>query len=266
MSGCLQAPSATDETTLWNRAFAAHAMAEAFGLDGGKADGETVWIQGFDNAESAAGVQSSVKLFEVSGFKVAGSSSAIPATAPPQDWLPYVNKIMKSVNGGPPQAVFSVMSGKTNMAFYGALRKAGYKGMILDNVSYDPRLLADPQGAQVLEGVYTLTQFEPFESTSPAVQQLEVDVRKIDPKHVFTQATAEGYWAADLFLKALAQAGKDVTPQSFLKAADSMTYDNPGLGKLSFPLNETEPSSCVALVQARGGKYAVAKPLKCFAK
>ncbi|MFE4667535.1 ABC transporter substrate-binding protein [Streptomyces sp. NPDC056716] len=266
VSGCMQPPETTDPDRTWSRAVTAHLLAEELGGTDGTADGQTVWIQGFDNSESSEGVKSSVGLFDASGYRVVGSSSSIPSATPPQDWLPYVNKIMESDNGGPPDVVFSVMSGKTNLSMIGALRKAGYQGAIIDAASYDPNLLADPQAAQVLEGVYTVSQFAPFEADTPEMRTLMDDVRAIDPDHQFTQATALGYWSADVFLKALSDAGKDLTAESFLSAAGEMTYENPALGTLTFPLNSTEPTPCGSLVQVRQGEYVMAQPLKCFTK
>ncbi|MCU1644354.1 MAG: hypothetical protein JWN03_4629 [Nocardia sp.] len=265
-SGCLAPKDDVPESTWWNRAFFAHQVASELGGSNGESKGNTAWIQGFDSSESAHGVETFQKGFAASGFNVVGASSSVPATAPPQDWLPYINKIMKSNNDGPPDVVVSIMSGKTNLGLYAALKKAGFKGMIADASSYDPRLLADPQGAQVLEGVYSVPQFAPFESDIPEVQKMMADVRKIDPGHQFTQNTAMGYWSADIFLAALAKAGKDVTPASFITTANSLAYENPGLGKLTFPMNKTEPSGCAALVKVQGGKFVVARPLECFSK
>ncbi|MFJ6574000.1 ABC transporter substrate-binding protein [Streptomyces sp. NPDC091292] len=263
-SGCLVPKDTTSEETLWNRGYVAHVLAKELGSTDGMAKGQKVWIQGFDNSESKRGVEVYNQVFKASGFDVAGTSSSIPVAAPPSDWLPYINKIMKSADGGPPDVVFSVMSGKTNLGMYGALRQAGFQGVLADASSYDPALVASAQGAQVLEGVYTSVGFAPFESGTAEVQQFMADVRKTDPKHVFTQNTAMGYWSADIFLTALENAGKDVTAASFLASAQKLTYDNPGLGKLTFPANKTEPGSCAALVQVKGGKYTVAQPLTCF--
>lgn len=266
VSGCLQPEESTDEDVLWSRGYGPHQLADEMGGKDGRADGQAVWIQGFDNSDSTDGVKATKGLFTTAGFEVAGASASIPAAAPPQDWLPYINMIMKSNDGGPPDVVYSIMSGATNLGMYGALRKAGYQGIIADSTSYDPRLLADPQGAQVMEGVYTGISFAPFETDIPEVEQMMEDVREEDPKHVFTQATAMGYWAADMFLTALEKAGKDVTAESYRETLDALQYDNAAIGKLSFPENKTEPSSCASLVQVRKGQFVEAQPLECFDK
>ncbi|WBB61276.1 ABC transporter substrate-binding protein [Streptomyces sp. WMMC500] len=266
VSGCLQPEDTEDEDLLWSRGYTQHQIADVLGGKDGRADGQSVWIQGIDNSDSSNGVRQADELWAAAGYEVAGASASVPAAAPPQDWLPYLNKIMKSDGGGPPDVVFSIMSGATNLGLYGALRKAGYEGIIVDATSYDPRLLADPQGAQVMEGVYTGVSFAPFEADIPEVEQMMDDVRKEEPEHVFTQATAMGYWAADMFLTALEEAGKDVTAERYRAALDKLQYENPAVGKLSFPRSRTEPSPCSALVQVRQGEFVEAQPLECFEK
>ena len=71
--------------------------------------------------------------------------------APPPDWLPYVNKIMTSGGGQPPDIVVSVIAGtKFNVGLYSALKRAGYKGVLTDATSYDAAILKDPATARAL--------------------------------------------------------------------------------------------------------------------
>jgi ABC-type branched-subunit amino acid transport system substrate-binding protein len=256
-NGCLAPKPGSGSQTWWGNQVAAQL---------GGAKGKTVWMQGTDSSGSKYGVQTIGASFTTAGFTLAGSSAAVPSTAPPQDWLPYVNKIMKSDNGGPPDVVVSVMAGgKFNTGLYGALKKAGYKGTITDATSYDPKAIADPANKQALEGILAAPMFEPFESASPEVAVMKADIQKVaGPGVVFDQHMAIGYWSADIFLKIAERAGKDLTRDSFLTAAASFSYENPGFGTIAYPKDQSEPNGCGALVQLDGDAFTVVQHLKCF--
>ncbi len=226
---------------------------------------KTVWLQGTDTTASKAGTEVIRQTFADSGFKIAGMATTVPAGAPPQDWLPYVNKVKTSAGGGWPDVVVSIMSGvKHNNGFYTALRKAGYKGVITDATSYDPKVLADPQSVAALEGVYIGLQVSPFESQSPEVARMKQDLRKVGGDGlVFSQQMAIGYWSADVFLKLVEKTGEDLTRENFLKASEGFSYENPGFGRVAYPANKTVSSGCGALVRIEGGGFRVAQELKC---
>lgn len=255
-NGCL-APKPGGNTQTW--------WGNQLGAQIGGAKGKAVWFQTTDSTASKYSLQTIPRSFSAAGFGIAGMASNIPAQAPPQDWLPYVNKIMKSNKGKAPDVVVSTMAGgKFNTGLYGALKKAGYKGTITDATSYDPRVLQDPQTREALDGVYAAPQFEPFESNLPEIAKLKADLQKVAPNAVPTQHTATGYWSADVFLKMLEKAGKDLTRDSFLKAANGFSYENPGFGRIAYPKDKTEPNGCGALVKLDGDKFTVAQSLKCF--
>lgn len=253
-NGCLAPKPGSGTQTWWGSQVAAQI---------GGAQGKRAWIQGTDSTASKTGVGTIAQSFGGAGFTISGTSASIPAAAPPTDWLPYVNKIMKA-EGGAPDVVVSIMAGgKLNAGLFGALKKAGYKGAFSDATSYDPSVLADPTIKAGLEGVLTAPQFEPFESTIPEVVKMKEDIKKVDPNAVFTQHMAVGYWSADIFLEIAKKAGKDLTRDSFLAATQNFEYKNPGFGQISYPKDKTEPNGCGALVQLKNGVFTVAQSLKC---
>ncbi|MEV4379554.1 ABC transporter substrate-binding protein [Streptosporangium sp. NPDC049644] len=256
-NGCLAPQPGAGSQTWWG-----NQMAELIGGSAGK----SVYVQTSDSSGSKYGGKTISQSFEAAGFELVGLNSGLPAAAPPPDWLPYVNKIMTSDDGGPPDLVVSIIAGtKFNVGLYGALKKAGYKGLISDATSYDAAILADPAIAQALEGVIAAPMFEPFESQAPEIAQLRADVEKAAPGTRLTQHLAIGYWAADIFLKILEQTGKELTRERFLAAANgSFDYRNPGFGRIRYPKDHTEPNGCGALVKLEGGAFKVAKNMKCF--
>ncbi|MFB4281954.1 MULTISPECIES: ABC transporter substrate-binding protein [unclassified Nonomuraea] len=256
-NGCLAPKQGAGSQTWWGRQ-----MADLLG----GAEGKSVYVQTSDSSGSKYGGTTISQSFTAAGFELAGVNSGLPAAAPPPDWLPYVNKIMTSDGGAPPDVVVSVIAGtKFNVGLYAALKRAGYKGVLTDATSYDAAILKDPASAQALEGVIAAPMFEPFESTAPEIARLRQDVEKVAPGTVLTQHLAIGYWAADIFLDMLNKTGKDLTREKFLATGNgSYLYENAGFGKIQYPKDHSEPNGCGALVKLEGGAFQVAKSMKCF--
>ncbi|WP_327086658.1 ABC transporter substrate-binding protein [Nonomuraea sp. NBC_01738] len=256
-NGCLAPKPGAGSQTWWGRQ-----MADLLG----GAQGKTVYVQTTDSSGSKYGGKTISQSFEAAGFTLTGLNSALPAAAPPPDWLPYVNKIMTSNAGRPPDIVVSIIAGtKFNVGLYAALKKAGYKGALSDATSYDVAILKDPATAQAMEGVIAAPMFEPFESTAPEIAQLRADVEKVAPGTPLTQHLAIGYWAADIFLDMVKKAGKELTRQKLLDIGNgSYLYENAGFGRIQYPKDHNEPNGCGALVKLEGGAFQVAKNMKCF--
>ncbi|MCP2361052.1 ABC-type branched-subunit amino acid transport system substrate-binding protein [Nonomuraea thailandensis] len=256
-NGCLAPKQGAGSQTWWGRQ-----MADLLGGSAGK----SVYVQTSDSSGSKYGGTTISQSFTAAGFELAGVNSGLPAAAPPPDWLPYVNKIMTSDDGGPPDVVVSVIAGtKFNVGLYAALKRAGYQGVLTDATSYDVAILKDPASAQALEGVIAAPMFEPFESTAPEIAELKADVEKVAPGTQLTQHLAIGYWAADIFLDMLNKTGKDLTREKFLATGNgSYLYENPGFGRIEYPKDHSEPNGCGALVKLEGGAFQVAKSMKCF--
>ncbi|MFI6498696.1 ABC transporter substrate-binding protein [Nonomuraea typhae] len=256
-NGCLAPKPGSGSQTWWGRQMA--------DLVGG-AQGKTVYVQTSDSSGSKYGGTTISQSFAAAGFTLVGLNSALPAAAPPPDWLPYVNKIMTSDGGRAPDIVVSIIAGtKFNVGLYTALKKAGYKGVLSDATSYDVAILKDPATAAAMEGVVAAPMFEPFESSAPEISQLRADVERVAPGTPLTQHLAIGYWSADIFLDMITKAGKDLTRQKVLDVGNgSYTYENAGFGRVRYPGDHNEPNGCGALVKLEGGAFQVARNLKCF--
>lgn len=253
-NGCL-APAKGGKTQTW--------WGSLVGRQLGGASGKKVWVQGTDDVASQYGVSTIGLSFTAAGFGLAGQDRSIPARSPVTDWSPYVHKILKAK----PDVVVSIMTTGPVIGLSGALRKAGYKGVLTDAVSYDRSLLKNAQSKQALQGVWAAPQLEPFESDMAQIQQLKTDVTKAAGHEVQpTQAMAVGYWSADLFLAAAQKAGKDLTRDSFLKTLNDggFAYDNPAVGKVSYPADHDQPAGCGALAEVSGDGFKVLQHLQCF--
>ncbi|MFE3453084.1 ABC transporter substrate-binding protein [Nonomuraea sp. NPDC059194] len=256
-NGCLAPKPGAGSQTWWG-----NQMADLLGGSGGK----TVYVQTSDSSGSKYGGKTISQSFQAAGFRLVGLNSALPGAAPPADWLPYVDKIMTSDGGAPPDIVVSIIAGtKFNVGLYSALKKAGYKGVLSDATSYDAAILKDAATAQALEGVIAAPMFEPFESSAPEIAQLKQDVEKVAPGATLTQHLAIGYWSADIFLTMLERTGKDLTREKLLATGNgAFSYENAGFGRIQYPKDHDEPNGCGALVKLQGGAYQVARSMKCF--
>jgi ABC-type branched-subunit amino acid transport system substrate-binding protein len=195
-------------------------------------------------------------------MKVVYAESALPA--PPAvvgDYSPFVNDIMTSNNGGPPDVVFVVTSFANTGPMSQGLLDAGFQGLLTNAVSYDPRLVTAAKGQTVF------TQFNLPEDTANAKMQKVVDSIKASAgaDTTISQGVLAGYWSADEFVKILKKVGKNLTPEAFAKVASKFTYVIPGIiGPTKWPKAFTQGAPCGTLVQSNGTEYEIVVPYGCY--
>ncbi|MCZ0978257.1 ABC transporter substrate-binding protein [Streptomyces diastatochromogenes] len=233
----------------------------------GGARGKSVALIAGDNDAGKFGIRTFTQGFKAAGFQVPYAKAAVPATSMPSDWSAYTKEILRSGPGGTaPDAVVSVMQTPYNIGLFTALKRSGYKGVLSDPTDYDPGLLTKDATKQALDGVHVLLQFQPFESDSPAMRQFKADIKKAAGGkdvplnlHMMT-----GYMSADLFLSIAKRAGKDLTVESFQKAADGFSDTGTLVGDRAEPKGQKESFGCGALVRLKNGRYEVAVPFTCY--
>ncbi|GHJ94112.1 hypothetical protein SNE510_36310 [Streptomyces sp. NE5-10] len=233
----------------------------------GGARGKSVALIAGDNDAGKFGIRTFTQGFKAAGFRVPYAKAVVPATSMPSDWSAYTKEILRSgPGGGAPDAVVSVMQTPYNIGLFTALKRSGYQGVLSDPTDYDPGLLAKDATKQALDGVHVLLQFQPFESDSPAMRQFKDDIRKAaGGKDVpLNMHMMTGYMSADLFLAIAARAGKDLTVDSFQKAADGFSDTGTLVGDRAEPRGKKESFGCGALVRLKDGRYEVAVPFTCY--
>jgi ABC-type branched-subunit amino acid transport system substrate-binding protein len=232
----------------------------------GGAKGRTVAILANDNDAGTFAVRTYRQSFASAGYKVTYAKASVPATSVPNDWSAYTKELLRSDGGKAPDVVVSVMQTPYNIGLFTAVKRTGFKGVLTDPTDYDPGLLAKSATKQALDGVHVLLSFEPFESGTPAMRQFKADIKKANGgkeiplnMHMMT-----GYMSADLFLAIAQKAGKDLTVESFQKAADGFSDTKTLVGDRQLPRGRTESFGCGALVQLKGGSYRVSSPFACY--
>jgi hypothetical protein len=228
--------------------------------------GKTVALISEDDVAGKFGIKVIQAAFVADHWKVTYVKSILPSTSPTTDFSPYSQAILTSNGGKAPDVMFHVTTVPNAEGLTKALSNAGYKGVQMNAVTYDPAFLKGSAAAN-LDKEYVFIQYSAFEENTPATQQMLKDVQAVDPKQTqLTQDIAIGYYSADIFLEHLKKAGKNLSREGFLAAAnDGSTYNVPGgIGPVSFPANHTASVPCGSLVQINGGKYEAKVPLTCF--
>ncbi|RII12367.1 hypothetical protein DSC45_26240 [Streptomyces sp. YIM 130001] len=230
----------------------------------GGAKGKSVALLANDNDAGTFAIRTYKQGFKAAGFDVTYAKASVPATSTPNDWSAYTKEILRSDGGKAPDAVLSVMQTPYNIGLFTAVKRTGYQGILSDPTDYDPGLLAKKATRKALDGVHVFLSFEPFESKSERMQQFKADIRKAAGKDVpLNIHMLTGYMSADFFLSLAEKAGRDLTVESFQRAAGSYSDTGTMVGDRALPDGQREAFGCGALVRLEGGAYEIAAPFKC---
>jgi ABC-type branched-subunit amino acid transport system substrate-binding protein len=181
-----------------------------------------------------------------------------------QDPTPFVKAVMDNK----PDVVLLTVDFGAALVMKGALRAAGYKGVVQDYTTYSPGLLeSNAELAASLEGGYSITQVPPFEDGAAATAQIATDLTAIGEKPFVSLGVSIGYWSADLLVQMLEATGKDLNTKTFYETVNGgfkSTSEKGGLGSLTYPLNHFQPSPCAAAVKVENATYKSAVPFTCY--
>ena len=175
--------------------------------------------------------------------------------------------------------VYEVLGATDSVGVAAALHAAGFKGMIINGVTYYQGDMA-AQGAstvQALQGVYVEDEFPANQNNTPAVLQGEKDLKATGQNDGMTSGTAVGYWTAIVFeqmLKAtLARVGGNPAKvtgaalEQTVAGGKTFAYTDPiagGIGTETFPAAESIPTGCGTLLKTVGTNFKLIEPYKCY--
>jgi ABC-type branched-subunit amino acid transport system substrate-binding protein len=187
------------------------------------------------------------------------------------NYAPYAQAIIAAH----PNVVFEVLDVADSIGLAAALKAAGYKGAILNGVTYLPgQLASQPDEAAALDGVYVVDEFPADENNTPAVQQARKDLVSVDQPPDLTSGVSQGYWSAIVFeqmlratLKAVGGDPSKVTGAALQQTVnDGFTYMDPlpgGIGTEHFPAAEHIPTGCETFLTVVGTRYRQIAPYRC---
>lgn len=233
----------------------------------GGAKGKTAAVISEDNDSGKTGHKVIAASAKSAGMKVTYSEASVPAApAVVGDYSPFVNDILTSNDGGPPDVVFLVTAFSNVIGLAKALQAQGFEGIITNAVAYHPGFVK-PDGTGTSKGQSPFTQFAIPESApeNPNMQKILDQIEEFAPDAQVTQGFLAGYFSADFFVKAVKKAGKNLTPDTLVKAVNKMKYQIKGVvGPTKYPYAKNFGSPCGALAESDGAKYTVVAPYKCY--
>jgi hypothetical protein len=200
---------------------------------------------------------------------------AVIAAVGTTNYAPYAQAMMAAGAN----TIYEVLGATDSIGVAAALHAAGFKGMIVNGVTYYQGDLAS-QGAnteQALQGVYVEDEFPANQDSGPAVKQGEKDLTATGQSSGMTSGTAVGYWTAivleQMLKSTLAAVGGNpakVTGAALEKVvagSKSYSYTDPiadGIGTETFPAAETIPTGCGTLLKTVGTGFKLVEPYKCY--
>lgn len=212
-----------------------------------------VAIFGAKGASSEAAVAGFDVAAQAVGMDVVYAKSELPApTDPPlTDFTPVAQSIMSSGAN----LVVTTTTVPSTLAMISSLKGLGYTGEFLAG-SPTGALLQSPQTAQIVDGAYasvastgSIPELEP-----EAYEQVQADLDAIGADAPADGiGTNTGYWAADLFLQALAAVDGEVTAEKVTNVLNGgdFTYEGiPGVTcTTEYPVGRVLPSVCAGLLR-----------------
>ncbi len=200
---------------------------------------------------------------------------AVIAAVGTTNYAPYAQALIASGAN----VVYEVLGATDSIGVAAALHAAGFKGVIVNGVTYYQGDMA-AQGAstvQALQGVYVEDEFPSNQNGTPAVVAGENALKATGQNPGMTSGTAVGYWTAIVFeqmLKAtLAKEGGNpakvtgATLEQTVAGSHSYAYTDPiagGIGTETFPAAETLPTGCGTLLKTVGDNFKQLEPYKCY--
>jgi branched-chain amino acid transport system substrate-binding protein len=252
------------QTTKFNTTTGPKMVEQATGI---KIADMKVAIEGLSLQAAVTANQAGASTFTKLGATVVYNKNEVPLSGQGVDFTPFVQGIL----GSKANVVFEVTDLANSIALAGALKAAGFKGVIFNGTGYLPGSIATQTNlASAIDGSYVIVQAPAQEDQSPAIKQMEADLKAINAPTTIELGTAIGYWTADMFVQMLKATGAKgpITQQSFHDAVQAGVTLKPelegGNGPLIFPEYETKPMPCASFVQAQGNHYVSKVKYTCY--
>ena len=226
---------------------------------------------GVDYSSAITGVQALAGVTRSLGMKVVLMDDTMPVIGS-VNYTPYVQAVLSSGAN----AVYEAVGTADAIGLAAALHAGGFKGMIINSVTYLPGSLASsPSDESALQGVYVADTFPANQNDTPAVKQEEKDLKATGQPPNLTTGVSIGYWSAIVLEQMLRatlkkEGGKPdlVTGETLEKMVNGgFTYTDPipgGIGTEYFPAAEQVPNGCSTLLQTVGAGYKVVTPYQCL--
>jgi ABC-type branched-subunit amino acid transport system substrate-binding protein len=187
------------------------------------------------------------------------------------NYAPYAQAII----GSGANVAFETLDSADAIGLAAALKSAGFKGKIINGVTYFPgELASQPSEAAALNGVYVENEFPADENLTAATKQAQKDLASVGSPPYLTSGVSVGYWSAILLEQMLKATLKNVggDPNKVTSAAiqktvvGGFTYSDPiagGIGTEYFPAASTIPTGCGTMLLTTGTTFKQEVPYQC---
>ena len=174
-----------------------------------------------------------------------------------------VGPIVLAIKNSKSDAVYMAVPPATAFAVIAGLRQAGVqlKSSVLAT-GYGGALLQSEAAVAVGQGINFGSAFTPIEANTPQTKQFtEALAKYADDTAPADFGAYVGWVTADLFIHGLKQAGKNISPKSFIDNTRKSTWDGAGMAKpidYSNIKNSTPglgPDGCINLLKLTGKKF-----------
>jgi ABC-type branched-subunit amino acid transport system substrate-binding protein len=217
-----------------------------------------VAVLAYNIAESSQGCTGAIAGLKEYGIDVAYTDLGIPA--PAVDLSADVAKIAASGAN----MVVSCMDLSGNLLLSQDIHQQGLHVTQYWYDGYDPSVLNNPTDSNLMNSVYFSLQNAPFTAGTqdpieyPGMASYLKDMEKYFPNTLPSEASLDGYLSADLFVKGLKMAGRNLTRTKLIDDINSLTSYTAG-GALA-PVNWkiahfTSNIDCQAFVQVVNGQF-----------
>jgi len=218
-----------------------------------------------DNTSGQAVVDAVTTVVEETGGTVVFGKASVPASGVVSDVNPFVRQILAAE---PDVTILNPLLG-TSVQLAAGLKAGDYEGAIVTYSGYVPGLLdASADTASALDGTYVVNQFPPQEDDSPAIRQIQEDLRNIGEEDQITLGVGYGYWSADILVQMFEAVGENLTAERFNEVVNAgFTYEpalEGGIQRAEFPAFHDEPAPCADLIAIEDGTYRPLIPLTCY--
>jgi len=224
-------------------------------------------VQAENSPSGTSGNAQYVALFKKLGATVVYNQANFPTTSTGIDYTPYV----QAITATNPNLVYISTPFADVAPLAAALKAGGYKGAIMDFVTYSPGLLASSaQLASALQGDYTNTQVVPQEGGGAWVSQEVAALKANGSKPFLTLGASIGYAEANVLVEMLQSIGKNLNTKTFDEKVNGgsfvsyKTAPSGSPGKLLWPAAHFIPADCAAVVKVSGTNYTTSEPFKCY--
>jgi len=222
----------------------------------------TVAIFANDSDSGSRATATQASAYAGAGFDVVLAKGILPPP-PIGDVTPYVQELLTSADGDPPDAMVCLLI-LDCIEIWSQVKANNYEGTFQSPL-YSDLLI------QAMEGSVASVTYVPTDVGTPAQAKMAADFAAFKSDAVINSGTSASYFAADIFirtLKLLKKKNIDITPENVQKMAAKSTFSVKGLyGPTSYPESFVRPTpSCVAIALDNGTAWETVEPYTCSSK